>query len=62
MIVSLSFSKLEAGELEEARLGIDAVRVLLPVLKGHIEEEARRDLEQAVASLQLAYGNAVLPG
>ena len=62
MVVSISFGKLEAGELDEARLGIDALRALLPVLEGHVEEGMKRDLEQAVASLQLAYGNAVLPG
>ena len=62
MVVSLSFGKLEAGELDEARLGIDALRALLPVLEGQIDEEMKRELEQAVASLQLAYGHAVLPG
>jgi Domain of unknown function (DUF1844) len=62
MVISLSFGKLEAGELDEARLGIDAVRALLPVFAGQIDEEMRKDLEQAVANLQLAYANAVLPG
>ena len=62
MIVSLSFGKLEAGELDEARLGIEALRALLPVLDGQVEEGMKRELEQAVASLQLAYANAVLPG
>jgi hypothetical protein len=62
MVVSLSFGKLEAGELDEARLGIDALRALLPVLEGQTDEEMKRELEQAVASLQLAYANAVLPG
>jgi hypothetical protein len=62
MVVSLSFGKLEAGELDEARLGIDALRALLPVLDGQIEDGMKREFEQAVASLQLAYANAVLPG
>jgi hypothetical protein len=62
MVVSLSFGKLEAGELDEARLGIDALRALLPVLDGQIEADLKKDLEQAVANLQLAYANAVLPG
>jgi hypothetical protein len=62
MVVSLSFGKLEAGELDEARLGIDALRALLPVIDGQVEEPMKRDLEQAVASLQFAYANAVLPG
>jgi hypothetical protein len=62
MVISLSFGKLEAGELDEARLGIDALRALLPVFAGQIDEEMRKELEQAVANLQLAYANAVLPG
>lgn len=62
MVISLSFGKLEAGELDEARLGIDALRALMPVFAGQIDEEMRKDLEQAVANLQLAYANAVLPG
>ena len=37
MIVSLSFGKLGAGELDEARLGIDALRALMPLLQGQIE-------------------------
>ena len=62
VVVSLSFGKLEAGELDQARLGIDALRALLPVFAGEIDEELRKELEQAVANLQLAYANAVLPG
>lgn len=62
MVVSLSFGKLDAGELDEARLGIDALRALLPVLEGQIEDELRKELEQALANLQLAYASAVLPG
>jgi hypothetical protein len=59
MVVSLSFGKLAAGELDEARLGIDALRALMPVLEGQMEDEIKKDLEQAVANLQLAYADAV---
>ncbi len=62
MVVSLSFGKLAAGELNEARLGIDALRALMPLLEGQLEPELKQDLEQAVANLQLAYADAVLPG
>jgi hypothetical protein len=62
MVVSLSFSKLESGELDEARLGIEAVRALLPVLRGEVEGDLMKELEQAVANLQLAYADAVLRG
>ncbi len=62
MIVSLSFGKLGTGELEEARLGIDALRALMPVLEDQLDEELKKDLDQAVANLQLAYADAVRPG
>ncbi|HWB23315.1 MAG TPA: hypothetical protein VG652_10545 [Gaiellaceae bacterium] len=61
MVVTLSFGKIAAGELDEARLGIDALRALMPVLEGQMEEEIKKDLEQAVANLQLAYADAVRP-
>jgi hypothetical protein len=59
MVVTLSFGKIAAGELDEARLGIDALRALMPVLQGQMEDEIKQDLEQAVANLQLAYADAV---
>jgi hypothetical protein len=57
-LASLAYGKLDAGELDDARVGIDALRALLPVLQGQIPDEQRRDLEQAVANLQLAYASA----
>jgi hypothetical protein len=59
MVVTLSFAKIAAGDLDEARLGIDALRALMPVLEGQMEVEIKQDLEQAVANLQLAYADAV---
>jgi hypothetical protein len=54
-VASLTFGKLGAGELDEARLGIDALAALLPLLDG----DARRDLAQTLANLQIAYADAV---
>jgi hypothetical protein len=59
---SLGFHRLspEARDLSQARLAIEALRALEPVLrKGGVEESLLRDLEQARANLQLAYAKAV---
>ena len=58
-IAMLAFTKLDTGELEQARIGIDALQALLPVIQGHVDEDVRRDLQQAVTNLQLAYADAV---
>jgi hypothetical protein len=58
-LASLAYGKLEADELDEARVGIDAMRALVPILKGHLSDELQRELEQVVANLQVAYANAV---
>jgi hypothetical protein len=56
MLASLSFGKLapELRDLEQARLGIDALKALGPLL----EEGPQRDIQQVVANLQLAYAEA----
>jgi hypothetical protein len=58
-LASLAYGKLEAGELDEARLAIDALRALVPVVESGGEPEAARAVGQAVANLQLAYTGAV---
>jgi hypothetical protein len=60
--VSLGFRRVsaEARDLGEAKLAIEALRVLEPVLReGGVVDAIVRDLEQARANLQLAYANAV---
>jgi hypothetical protein len=62
---SLGFRRVspEARDLPQARLAIEALRALEPVLReGGIEEEVVRDLEQARLNLQLAYAKAVEEG
>ena len=60
LLASLGFGKLapEARDLDEARLAVDALKALLPL----VPEEARRDIGAVVANLQLAYADAVAEG
>ena len=49
----------EALDLPQARLAIESIRALEPVLREHgVEETLVRDLEQARVNLQLAYAKA----
>jgi hypothetical protein len=60
--VSLGFRRVsaEARDLPQARLAIEALRALEPVLReGGVEEALVRDLEQARVNLQLAFAKAV---
>ncbi|MGH2932916.1 MAG: hypothetical protein ACRDL2_00160 [Gaiellaceae bacterium] len=56
LLGSLAFGKLAADvrDLEQARLAIDALTALAPLL----DEAPRRDIQQLVANLQLAYVDA----
>jgi len=58
---SLGFQRLveEGRDLEQAKLAIEALRVLVPLLEGAVPAEAVRDFNQTVANLQLAYAKAV---
>lgn len=60
-VSSLAFHRLDEQhrDLEQARLAIEALRALVPVLAGSVPPELTRDLEQVTASLQLAYAAAV---
>ena len=60
-ISSLGYHKLgtEHRDLPQARLAIDSLRALLPVLKNSAPDEVVRDFEQVVANMQLAYAAAV---
>jgi len=57
---SLGYHKLgtEHRDLPQARLAIESLRALLPVLKGEAPAEVVRDFEQVVANMQLAYAAA----
>ena len=60
-ISSLAYHRLaeEHRDLDQARLAIDSLRALVPVLKGSVPDELVRDFEQVTANLQLAYASAV---
>ena len=54
----LSYVKLDAKQLDEARLAIDAMAAVLPVLEGHAEPQLLRDFNQLLANVRLAYASA----
>jgi hypothetical protein len=45
-------------DLQQAKLAIDTMRALTPVLEAVVPDELIRDFNQSVASLQLAYAEA----
>jgi hypothetical protein len=55
----LTYGKLEAKDLDQARLAIDAIAALLPTLEGHVEADVLRDYRQVLANVRLAYADAV---
>lgn len=60
-VSSLAFHRLapETRDLGQARLAVEALRALVPVLRGSVPDDLIRDFEAVTASLQLAYANAV---
>jgi hypothetical protein len=58
----LAYVKLEAKELDQAKLAIDAIAALLPTLEGTLDPSARRDFNQLLANVRLAFANAVAAG
>jgi hypothetical protein len=60
--VSIGFHRVseESRDLAQARLAIESLRALEPVLReGGVDESLVRDLEKARMNLQLAYAKAV---
>jgi hypothetical protein len=59
-LAQLAYAKLEESsrDLEQARLAIDTVQVLLPKLQGHVPAELSRDLGRMLGDLQVAYAGA----
>jgi hypothetical protein len=59
-VSSLGYRRLSAEDrdLDEARLAIEALRALLPVLEGAVGDDVIRDFRQVLSNLQLAYGEA----
>jgi predicted nucleic acid-binding protein len=59
-VSSLGYRKLseEDRDLDQARLAIEALRALVPVLEGSAGEDVLRDFRQVTSNLQLAYADA----
>jgi hypothetical protein len=58
-LASVCYGKLEAGELPDAKLAIDAVDVLLPLLDGQVDGAILGEFRRALTDLKLAYADAV---
>jgi hypothetical protein len=60
-VSSLGYHRLsgETKDLEQARLAIESLKALMPVLEGSVPEGALRDFQQVLANMQLAYASAV---
>jgi hypothetical protein len=50
-LASLGYARIEAKDLTEAKLAIDALQSLLPLIGGEIHD----DLQKAVTGLQVAF-------
>ena len=63
-VSSLGYRKLspEDRDLDQAKLAIETLRALLPVLEGSVADDVMRDFRQVTANLQLAYADAAKPG
>ena len=59
-VAQLGYAKLEppSRDLEQARLAIEAMRALVPVLEGTVEEEVLQSFRSVVSNLQLAFVSA----
>jgi hypothetical protein len=59
-VSSLGYRKLSAEDrdLDQARLAIESLKALLPVLEGSVPDDVVRDFRQVTANLQLAYADA----
>jgi hypothetical protein len=55
----LTYAKLDAKELTQAQLAIDAIAALLPTLEGHVGADVLRDFKQLLANARLSFANTV---
>jgi hypothetical protein len=59
-VSSLGYHRMsgDTKDLDQAKLAIEALKALMPVLHGQIPDEAQRDFQQVLANMQLAYAAA----
>lgn len=55
----LAYAKLDAREVDQAQLAIDAIAALLPALEGRADPSVLRDFKQLLANVRLAFANTV---
>ena len=56
-LASLAYGKLDSGDRDQARVAIEALSALIPVLGDGVEEQVTRDLRAALANLQVAFAS-----
>src|SRR5439155_13547947 len=63
-VSSLGYHRLsgETKDLDQAKLAIESLKALVPVLEGSVPDDALRDFQQVLANMQLAYASAVAEG
>jgi hypothetical protein len=59
-VSSLGYRKLsdQDKDLDQAKLAIETLRAVVPVLEGVVGDDVLRDFRQVTANLQLAYADA----
>ena len=59
-VSSLGYRKLseQDRDLDQAKLAIETLRAVLPVLEGAVGDDVLRDFRQVTANLQLAFADA----
>jgi hypothetical protein len=59
-VAQLAYAKLEPAsrDLEQARLAIEAMRALVPVLEGAVPDDVLESFRSVISNLQLAYVDA----
>ena len=57
----LAYAKLDAKDLDQARLAIDAISALLPTVEERVDAQSLRDFKQLLANVRLAFADAAVP-
>ena len=57
----LAYAKLDAKDLDQARLAIDAISALLPTVEERVDAQSLRDFKQLLANVQLSFADAAKP-
>jgi hypothetical protein len=53
----LAYAKLDAKDLDQARLAIDAIAALLQTVEERVDAQSLRDFKQLLANVQLAFAS-----